>query len=456
MGIAEDLNEARSESRLPPFDNDAEQSVLGGMMLSVDACFECLTTLSEDDFYQGKHQLVFAAIRAVVGRGEPADVLTVSAELATTGVQAQAGGPTYVHVLTSVTPTAANAGYYAQLVRDLAVKRRMIKAGTQIVQMGYATEGDPATLASAALELVSATVAVQRKPLRFVRDVLPDLVTKLEAGETFLPTPWRSVNNAIGGFRPGAVYVIAARPGEGKSMLAMQAALEMSRHGLVSFSSLEMSDTELLSRLLSDRLDIFVGKFKDNRLEPRDWDVIGARQAEINSIGIAIDDSTQVSAIDVRAHAAKVAREGKLVAIFVDYMQLMTSGSKLDRHLQVAEFSRQLKILAKDFDVPVIVLSQLNRKSEERSTRRPVLSDLRESGAIEQDADVVLLLSRRPGIDCDDMSHGIYLPRPGDGVKVPVDELIVDVAKNRHGRTGECHLRWQGEFSRVVDWEDVR
>lgn len=451
MSIADRLDEARSGDRVPPNDLLAEQSALGGMMLSVDACFDVLGMLSGGQFYYPKHELIFDAIRAVVAEGQPADAITVGDHLRSVGDLRRAGGAEYLHTLTSITPTAANAGYYAQIVRDKATMRNLVAAGTRIVQMGYASEGEPSDLVAAALEELSMSAGSGGRSLRFVRDVLPDLIDKLESRETFVPTPWHSVSAAIGGFRPGAVYVIAARPGEGKSMLALQVAQALAAHGLVSFSSLEMSDTELVARLVSDRLSINVGKIKDNKLGPLDWNHIKLRQGELNNIGIVIDDATQVNAIDVRAHAARVAREGKLSGIVVDYLQLMTSSSRIDRHLQVAEFSRQLKILAKDFNVPVIALSQLNRESEKRAGRKPQLSDLRESGAIEQDADVVMLLHRRPSTDCADLSHQEHRTR-SDNVRVAVDELVVDVAKNRHGRTGECHMRWEGEFSRVVDW----
>jgi replicative DNA helicase len=283
-----------------------------------------------------------------------------------------------------------------------------------------------------ARQLVDDAAGTQKSQVRFVRDIIPDVLERMNTKTTFVPTPWPTLNAAIGGLRPGAVYVVAARPGMGKTVIAAQLATCLAQTGMVAFSSLEMSEDDLVSRLISERLEIMVGKVKDNRMAPRDWDIFNSRRPELDDLNIAIDDRSNIAPGDVRSFARSVSRHGKLAGIVVDYMQLMTSRSKMDRHLQVSEFSRQLKIMAKDMHVPVIALSQLNRQSESRMDGIPKLSDLRESGSIEQDADVVILLRR----------EGEY----------PSEELILDVAKNRHGETGIVQLAWQGEFSRAVEW----
>ena len=428
-----------SEQRTPPNDLVAEQSVLGGMMLSTTAIGDVMDEMKAADHYVPKHECIHAAILDLAGRGEPTDAVAVGNELTRTGKMREAGGdPAYLHVLTSIVPTAANAGYYASIVSAKALHRRLIEAGTRITQMGYSSEGDAHELLGAAREELDAAETTAPSKIRYVRDILPDVIERLQTNATFVPTPWPSLNRLIGGLRPGAVYVVAARPGVGKTVIASQIAACLAEHGRVAFSSLEMSEDDLVSRLISERLNIRVGKVKDNKMTDFDWKVLAKGRAGLNAMNIAIDDRAAVTAIEVRLHAKAVAREGKLAGVVVDYLQLMSSRSKLDRHLQVSEFSRQLKIMAKDMHIPVIALSQLNRQSEARADGVPKLSDLRESGAIEQDADVVILLRR--------------VENPGHTFENPNESIWLDVAKNRHGETGEVELAWQGEFSRAVEW----
>jgi replicative DNA helicase len=428
-----------SEQRTPPHDLLAEQSVLGGMMLSAAAIGDVMGEMKPADHYVPKHEIIHEAILELAGKGEPTDAIAVGDELTRTGKIREAGGdPGYLHTLTSTVPTAANAGYYAHIVANKAVLRRLIVAGTRITQMGYSSEGDVNELLGAAREQLDAAETTAPSKVRYVRDILPDVVERLQTNATFVPTPWPSLNRLIGGLRPGAVYVIAARPGVGKTVIASQLAACLADYGRVAFSSLEMSEDDLVSRLISERLNIRVGKVKDNRMTDYDWKVLADGRAQLNALNIAIDDRAAVTAVEVRAFAKAVSRQGTMAGVVVDYLQLMSSRSKLDRHLQVSEFSRQLKITAKDMHLPVIALSQLNRQSESRADGVPRLSDLRESGAIEQDADVVILL-RREELD----GHTFENPR---------ESSWLDVAKNRHGETGEVELAWQGEFSRAVEW----
>jgi replicative DNA helicase len=413
--------------------------VLGGMMLSAAAIGDVMGEMKPADHYVPKHEIIHEAILELAGKGEPTDAIAVGDELTRTGKIREAGGdPGYLHTLTSTVPTAANAGYYAHIVANKAVLRRLIVAGTRITQMGYSSEGDVNELLGAAREQLDAAETTAPSKVRYVRDILPDVVERLQTNATFVPTPWPSLNRLIGGLRPGAVYVIAARPGVGKTVIASQLAACLADYGRVAFSSLEMSEDDLVSRLISERLNIRVGKVKDNRMTDYDWKVLADGRAQLNALNIAIDDRAAVTAVEVRAFAKAVSRQGTMAGVVVDYLQLMSSRSKLDRHLQVSEFSRQLKITAKDMHLPVIALSQLNRQSESRADGVPRLSDLRESGAIEQDADVVILL-RREELD----GHTFENPR---------ESIWLDVAKNRHGETGEVELAWQGEFSRAVEW----
>lgn len=439
--------------RVMPHDADAEAAVLGAMMISPSAAIDCATALTGEDFYVPKHELIFDAATSLLAHGEPVDALTVTDELIKTGELQRAGGADYVHTLTDMVPTATNAGYYVGIVRDRAVRRRLVEAGGRIHNAGFSGSGNVMDLVEQAREELDAVAAERKQQVRFAGDAFEELIEQLDSKQTFVPSPWWSLNEIIGGFRPGAVYVVGARPGEGKSVLATQIARCLAENGTVAMSSLEMSRTELVARMVSDIAGVHVTHLKDNKLTSHDWEQIRRSREEIAALQVAIDDRTNVTAMDVRAHAAEVARKGTLAGVVVDYLQLMSGRSSLDRHLQVAEFSRQLKILAKDLRIPVIVLSQLNRELEKRASRRPALSDLRESGAIEQDADVVMLLHRRSCEDCDHPAHlGQTVRR--DGARIYVDELVVDVAKNRHGRAAEAHLRWEGEYSRALDWTE--
>lgn len=422
------------DDRTPPHDLDAEKSALGGAMLTKQALFDVLEAVKGNDFYIPKHELILDAIASLALGGQPVDPISVADELSRSGEISRAGGAEYLHHLTGFVPTSANAGYYAEIVKDKAGFRRLLEAGMRIQQMAYASEGTSVELLNSALAELDRAVGKSRPSVRMVKDILPTLIQRLESKATFIPTPWPTLNEAIGGLRPGEVYVIAARPGVGKSVVATQIAAHVSKLGFVAFSSLEMSSEELVARIVSERLGVNIGNLKNNRLTAHDWELLASRRTEITELNLAIDDRVLVSGIEVRAHARAVSQQGELALVVVDYMQLMSSTSKADRQQQVSEFSRQMKIMAKEMHVPVVALSQLNRDVESRMDRTPRLSDLRESGSIEQDASVVILL-RREG-------------------QFPSEHLILDVAKNRHGETGLVDLAWQGSLSRAVEWSN--
>lgn len=399
----------------------AELAVLGSVIETGGKALD-LIALRGDDFNDGRHGDLYDAMRNMYMAGKHVDATTMSNVMPEHTV--------FLHSVTDHGRFSYAVESYAEIVAAHGMHRRMQSVADGIRQ--FAPSMSVSAMMENAHRLLDAAEGESKSNVRMVRDILPGVIERLQAKATFVPTPWPTLNASIGGLRPGAVYVIAARPGVGKTVIAAQIAAELAQHGKVAFSSLEMSEDELVSRLISERLKIYVGNIKDNRLTERDWQVLEQGRTQLDDLNIAIDDRAAVSATEVRAHAKAVAREGKLVGIVVDYMQLMSSKSKMDRHLQVSEFSRQLKIMAKDLKVPVIALSQLNRQSESRMDGIPKLSDLRESGSIEQDADVVMLLRKE-----------------GEGHQ---QSLIIDVAKNRHGQTGEVDLAWQGEFSRAVEW----
>ena len=419
--------------RTPPHDLQAEQSVLGGMLLSKNALDDVIRVVRGRDFYVPKHELIFDAGLALYSHGEPTDVVAVADQLIKGGLLDKAGGVDYLHMLTSIVPTAANAGYYATIVSEKAVLRRLVEAGTRIAQMGYDGVGEPGDLVTAARAEVEDVAAEQSGSLQSVGEAFDYWAQELEAAPTYVETPWRELNGMLGGLRPGRFYVIGARPSEGKSIMALQLAHRLAYAGPVAFSSLEMSRNEMITRLVSMRSNIHMSTLGSHGLSAEQWTRVSKVRQEVLELPLVIDDRSGVSVDAIGAFARGVARRGPLAGVVVDYLQLVAGQRGRDRHEVVGEISRRLKVMARELGCPVIALSQLNRDSVGKGRRAPTLSDLRESGSIEQDADVVLLLQR---------------PLDRDGL--PTDELYVHVAKNRHGPTGMKVLQWEGKFSRVV------
>lgn len=410
-------------------DELAERSVLGSVMLDRGAMDTCGELLTADDFYVPKHSLMWEAILRVWRRGDAVDVITVGQEL---GVDIErAGGVTYPHELTGEVVTFASAGFHAEIVANLAVKRRLGEAGDSIKYLAE-SDGDPVVLVEKARAALDG-IAREQARVRWISDIMPDALARLTAKDTFVETPWPTLNVALGGLRPGCVYVVAARPGVGKTVIAAQMAMALAETGTVAFSSLEMSDIELVHRMMSERLDIPVGRLKDARLRDSDWSKVTENRDRMDELRIAIDDRAEVRPEHVREFARAVGRSGNLAGVVVDYLQLMAAEKAENRQQAVSEFSRQMKIMAKTLKVPVVMLSQLNRGLEGRADGIPRLSDLRESGAIEQDADAIILLRRE-----------------GDA---PNERIILDCAKNRHGETGEVELAWNGAMSRAQELE---
>ena len=402
--------------------DEAERAVLGTVLETSGKVLDELD-LNGDDFYDPRRGDLYESMRETWSRGIPVEAFTLS--------ETRPDEAAHLFALSSEAVPVSSVPFYADVVKRDGLRRRLAAVGARLAQVEPGM--DSAAVADEARRLVDEAIGKTGQKLRFVADVLPDVVARMEAKSVFVPSPWETLDKKIGGFRPGAVYVVAARPGMGKTVIGAQIAAQLAETGDVAFSSLEMTADELVSRFVAERLSINVGHVKDARMNDHEKSVFERGRAKVEALRIAIDDRSGIAASDVRMFARAVARNGKLAGVVVDYMQLMTSRQKLDRHLQVAEFSRQLKIMAKDFQVPVIALSQLNRNSERSIDSVPKLSDLRESGAIEQDADVVMLLRRE-----------------GD---FPQESLVIDVAKNRHGETGEVNLHWDGQFSRATEWQ---
>ena len=438
--------------RQPPQDLAAEQSVLGGMLMSKDAIADVIEALRSGDFYKPAHTLVFDAILNLYSRGEPADAITVASELDKAGSLSRVGGAVYLHTLMATVPTAANAGFYAQIVAEKAILRRLVEAGTRIVQLGYGgNEGDVGggevdeIVDRAQAEIYEVTERRTSEDYVILEELLQPTMDEIDAiamagGQAAgVPTGFADLDNLTNGLHPGQMIIVAARPGIGKSTLA----LDIARHAAVKHHktavifSLEMSKTEITMRLLSAEAGIRLSQMRSGTMNEQDWQKIVRRMTEISDAPLFIDDSPNMTMIQIRAKARRLKQRNDLKLIVVDYLQLMTSGKRVEsRQQEVSEFSRQMKLLAKELEVPVIAISQLNRGPEQRTDKRPMLSDLRESGSLEQDADMVILVHRPDAWEADD-------PRAGEA------DLII--AKHRNGPTTTVAVAHQLHYSRFAD-----
>ena len=432
--------EDHGPDRTPPHDVAAEQSVLGAMMLSKDAIADVVETIREGDFYRPAHQSVYATVLDLYGRGEPADAVTVAAELTRTGDIGRIGGAPYLHTLVAMVPTAANAGYYARIVREQAILRRLVEAGTRIVTMGYGAPGDVDDLVDRAqAEVYEVTERRTSEDYAPLREIMDEALSEIEAisnrgGEMVgVPTGFAELDKLTNGLHPGQMVILAARPAIGKSTLGLDLARAASiKNGLASvIFSLEMSRNEIVMRLLSAEAQVPLHHMRAGTMSDADWTKLASKMGVVSDAPLFIDDSPNMTLMEIRAKCRRLKQRHDLRLVIVDYMQLMTSGKRVEsRQQEVSEFSRSLKLLAKELGVPVVAISQLNRGPEQRTDKRPQMSDLRESGSIEQDADVVILLHR----DRSDPER--------DG------EADVIVAKHRNGPTADIVLAFQGHYSR--------
>jgi len=432
--------------RTPPQDNAAEQSVLGSMLLSKDAIADVVETLKGVDYYRPAHEVIHDAIIDLYGRGEPADPITVAAELVKRGELQRVGGAPYLHTLSANVPIAANAGYYAEIVRDKAVLRRLVEAGTRIAALGYAGEGQiDDVVDSAQAEVYKVTDRRATEDYAPLSDIMSGVLDEIEmignreAGLYGVPTGFADLDDLTNGLHSGQMIIVAARPAMGKSTLALDFCRAASIHNNLTscFFSLEMTRSEIMMRLLSAEAKVPLNHIRNGTMRDDDWEKLARKMGQVSGAPMFIDDSPNMTMMEIRAKARRLKQRHDLKLIVIDYMQLMSSGKKVEsRQLEVSEFSRNIKLLAKELECPIIALSQLNRGPEQRGDKRPMMSDLRESGSLEQDADMVILLHR------DDV-YEKESTRPGEA------DLIV--AKHRNGPTRDLTVAFQGHYSRFVD-----
>ncbi|WP_115728231.1 replicative DNA helicase [Actinomyces culturomici] len=438
---------AEDFDRTPPQDVDAEMSVLGSMMLTTDAIVTVTEEIRGADFYMPNHEIIFDAIVDLFGQNEPADAITVAGRLQRDGTLQRVGGAAYLHTLIASVPTAANAGYYARIVRERAIMRRLVTAGTRIVQLGYADAGGEVEeiVEQAQSEIYAVSSERSSKDYVSMETMAHDLLERLEDIQDSqgklqgVPTGFKDLDDLTQGLHGGQMIIVAARPAMGKSTLALDFCRSASiRHGITSLIfSLEMSQQEIAMRMLSAESGVFLSKMQSGSMTDQDWRRVSTTMAKIADAPLYVDDSANMTITEIRAKCRQLKQQHNLGLVVIDYLQLMTSGRQVEsRQQEVSAMSRNLKLLAKDIDVPVVAVAQLNRNSESRNDRKPMMSDLRESGSLEQDADIIMLLHRPEYYDKED--------RPG--------EADIIVAKHRNGSTDTIRALFQGHMARFVNY----
>jgi replicative DNA helicase len=445
-----DEPETFTNQRIPPHDDDAEQCVIGAMMESKDAITNVTGgLLTADDFYRPAHTTIFKAICDLYNRGEPADAITVKNLLDQQGNLDLVGGGPYLHTCLSAVPTAANATFYANIVADKATLRRLIDGATKALQIGYGAAAGQGLDADAAVDLAQQAlydVSSRRGEGDWAQlsNLLQPTIDHIDAAGTLgltqgIPTGFIDLDRLLAGLQPGQLIVIAGRPGMGKSTCGLDMVRNAAIHCHLASAvfSLEMSKVEIVMRLLSAEARVPLATLRSGQLSDDDWTKLARRIGEISEAPIFVDDTPSMTLMEIRSKARRLKQRHNLKLIVVDYLQLMSSLKRVEsRQVEVAELSRGLKLLAKEVECPVIAVSQLNRGPEGRTDKRPGLADLRESGSIENDADVVILLHR-------DDYYDKTSPRAGEA------DFIV--AKHRNGPTGEITVAAQLHLSRFVD-----
>ncbi|WP_445227807.1 replicative DNA helicase [Corynebacterium sp. H128] len=438
----------RDFGRQPPHDSESEQGVIGAMMMSAHAIEDIVEILTPDDFYHPAHQIIYRAIIDLFSESKEVDALVVRGRLDRNNDLERIGGAPYLHTLVSSVPTAANARYYAEIVAEKAILRRLVDAGTRVVQLGY--EGTEGAEIDAVLDLAQQEVfGIAQKQstedyevlAQILEPTMDDLSQIAENGGLAqgVPTGFVDLDNLTNGLHGGQMIIIAARPGVGKSTLALDFMRSCSiKHNKASvIFSLEMSKTEIVMRMLSAETDIKLTDMRAGRMTDEQWAKLANRIGQIEQAPLFVDDSANLTMMEIRSKARKLKQKHDLKMIVVDYLQLMSSGKKVEsRQQEVSEFSRSLKLLAKELDVPLIAISQLNRGPESRTDKRPQIADLRESGSLEQDADMVMLLYRPDSQDKDDERAG---------------EADIILAKHRGGPIDTVAVAHQLHYSRFVD-----
>ena len=433
-------------TQVPPHSVEAEQSVLGAMLLEQDAVYVALEILKPEDFYKEAHREIFNAMVILFGKEEPVDLLTLTEEMRARETLDAVGGIPYLTSLTSNVPVTVHVEYYAKLVEEKAVLRRLIQSSREIMQLGYRPEVEAQELIEQAQKnIYDITQSQYRQGFTQIKELLNTTFDEIEKryenkeAITGMTTGFNDLDHKLSGFHPSDLILVAARPAMGKSAFALNLAQNAALKGgaAVAIFSLEMSKEQLILRMLAAESMVDLSKIQSGRLNEEEWKRIAQAMVPLSQAKIHFDDSAGTSVTEMRSKSRRLKMEKGLDLVLIDYLQLMQGETRTEnRQQEISQISRNLKIMAKELDCPVIALSQLSRAPEQRSDHRPILSDLRESGAIEQDADVVMFLYREAYYD-------------EESEKQNLAEIIV--SKHRHGETGTIEMVWLGQYQKFAD-----
>ena len=442
-----------SKLRLPPHSLEAEQSLLGGLLIDNEALDKVADLVSVNDFYRQDHQIIFQHIHHLIEKSQPADIVTLGESLESNSELNTVGGLEYLGLLAESTPTAANIRGYAQIIRERSIMRNLVEVGTNIVDNALSPQGRDAQqlLDESESKIFQIAEAGKNDRLGFtdIKELLPQVAERIDqlfqrdnpSDVTGIPTGYKDLDMMTSGLQPGDLIIVAGRPSMGKTSLALNMCEYVSIDtGLpTAVFSMEMASTQLVSRLIGSVGKLNQHKMRTGQLDDNDWEKLSYALGQLNEAPIFIDEGSALNPYEVRARARRLHKQcGRLGLIVIDYLQLMGSaGSTENRATEISEISRSLKALAKELNVPVVALSQLNRSVEQRPDKRPVMSDLRESGAIEQDADVIMFIYR----------DEVYNPEtPDKGMA----EIIL--AKQRNGPVGRVKLTFLGEYTKFENY----
>ena len=438
--------------KVPPHDIEAEQAVIGSMLTDKDAVADGVEALKPEDFYRQDNQTIYEAIINLYNKAEPIDIITVKAELISLGKFEAVGGLEYLAILPDKVPTTANVEKYIKIVEEKAILRNLIKASNELINLGYAeTEEVDDIIEEAERKIFEIVEGKNQKGYTAIKDILVESFAEIERlynqkePITGIATGFTDLDYKTAGLHNSDLILVAARPAMGKSAFALNIATNAAVNAKVPVAifNLEMSKSQLVNRILCSEAMVDSNKIRTGKIEEDDWVKLATALGPLSEAPIYIDDTPGISVSEIRAKCRKLKLEKNIGLIVIDYLQLIRGSSKRNssREQEISEISRSLKILAKELDVPVIALSQLSRAAEARTDHRPMLSDLRESGAIEQDADIVMFLYR------DDYYNQ-------DSEKKNIAEVIM--AKHRSGATGTVELLWLGSYTKFVNIEKYR
>lgn len=438
--------------RIPPHDIEAEQAIIGSMLTDKDAVIAAIEILREQDFYREDNRIIYSAILNLYNRSEPIDIITLKAELKSMGKLEAVGGLEYIVQLPDRVPTTSNVEQYIKIVEEKSMLRALIKTADELITLGYdPTQEVEQVIDTAEKKIFEVMQKKNQKGYSSMKDILIDTFTQLEQLYnqkemiTGVPTGFADLDYRTSGLHNSDLILVAARPAMGKSAFALNIATHAAVRGKVPVAifSLEMSKEQMANRILCSEAMVDSAKVRTGKIDDEEWGKLAAASVELSEAGIYIDDTPGISVMEIRAKCRKMKLEKNIGLVVIDYLQLVQGSNRKggSREQEIAEISRSLKILAKEINVPVIALSQLSRAPEQRVDHRPMLSDLRESGSIEQDADIVMFLYR------DDYYNE-------DTDKKNIAEVII--AKHRSGATGTVELLWLGNYTKFANIDRYR